>query len=146
MVTTTMLRMPAHPWDFTGRDTFTTAYFWAWDRGPAGVTGTDGAAIASSTVAEDAITAAAVMRRITDAMAEDLEHAAITTADIAARTMAHRHAVAQSVMLPTPQHNVVAAQPITQHHVAVAARAKVVVERAVVVERTVVVVDGLANR
>lgn len=49
--------MPAHPWGITGRDISTTASFWVWAHGPAGVMATAGEAIASSTMVEEGITA-----------------------------------------------------------------------------------------
>jgi hypothetical protein len=45
--------------DFTGRDTFMAASSWAWVLGPAGAMATVGVVIASATVAEEVIEAAA---------------------------------------------------------------------------------------
>ena len=48
--------------DFTGRDTFMAASFWAWVHGPAGAMATVGVVIASATVAEEVIEAGAAKR------------------------------------------------------------------------------------
>jgi len=48
--------------DFTGRDTFMAASFWAWVLGPAGAMATVGVVIASATVAEEVTEAGAAKR------------------------------------------------------------------------------------
>src|ERR1035441_2197888 len=75
-VTTDMRRMPAHPWGITGRDTSTTASFWAWAHGPAGVMTTAGEAIASSAMVEEAITAEPAALLTAEAQAAGRQHAA----------------------------------------------------------------------
>ncbi len=60
-----MRRMIARPMDFTDRVTSTTAFSWAWDRGPAGDMVTVGADIASAENAVAAITAVAAAWPIT---------------------------------------------------------------------------------
>ncbi len=59
-----MHRTPARPMAFTARGISITGSSWAWAHGLAGVTGTDGAAIASSMAVVVAIAAAVVMRQV----------------------------------------------------------------------------------
>ena len=68
--------MPAHPWGITGRDTSTTASFWAWAHGPAGVMTTAGEAIASSAMVEEAITAEPAALLTAEAQAAGRQHVA----------------------------------------------------------------------
>ena len=92
--------MPAHPWGITGRDTSTTASFWAWAHGPAGVMTTAGEAIASSAMVEEAITAEPAALLTAEGQAAGRQHAApepVRTAELSmqvgrvpAQLMPHR--------------------------------------------------------
>jgi hypothetical protein len=81
---------------FTDQDTFTAAFFWAWDLGPAGATATDGVSTGLLTAAAEAIAAVAAMPPTTAALP-----AAVGRFVEAARFAAMREQFVQAAM-PDP--------------------------------------------
>jgi hypothetical protein len=106
--------MPAHPWDITGPDTSTTASFWAWAHGPAGVMTTAGEAIASSAMVEEAITAEPAALLTAEVQAAGRQHAAaerVRTAElpmqvgrVPAELVPHRRPRLRAPQQGRPQH------------------------------------------